>query len=183
MLRCPKGLLVQRGAHLHPSVLWTCGITGGCPRQRGAAALLIPGTAAHFSKLWPRLKREKWLVNWNGKFMVQDWEPGADLQCLAFLLPFSLVAHTLLWTCLIFTLPCVQWHFGFWDIFSSSKESNFFSHQKHINFNLFQEKISQIRAPSWHFETQITVLTSSLLSVIALTGNLSEHFLKALVSL
>lgn len=73
--------------------------------------------------------------------------------------------------------------FWFWDIFSSRKKSNFFFPQTHMNFNLFQEKISQIRAPSWHFETQITILTCSLLSVVALTGLLSELLLKALVSL
>lgn len=156
---------------------------GGVSKAKRAAALLIPGTEAISQKLWPRLEGGKGMVNWDGKFMVWDWEQGGRPKCLVSLFPFFLMAHTVLWPCSTFALPCVQQHFGFLDSFSSSKKKKKFFHQKHMNFNIFQEKISQIRALSCDFETQITILTSSLLNMISLTGLLSEHFLKALISL
>lgn len=119
---------------------------------------LTPGLAT----LWPRLKRGKCLVNWDGKLMVRDWEVGAWLQCLASLPPCSLMAHAVLWPCPTITLPWVfsplvrtcsaTFWFSRYILFQVKKALvwGFFYH-KHTNFNIFQGKISQIRALSCDF--------------------------------
>lgn len=99
---------------------------GGVSKAKRAAALLIPGTEAISQKLWPRLEGGKGMVNWDGKFMVWDWEQGGRPKCLVSLFPFFLMAHTVLWPCSTFALPCVQQHFGFLDSFSSSKKKKIF---------------------------------------------------------
>lgn len=109
--------------------------------------------------------------------MVRDWEPGGWLQCLVSLLPFFLDGpHCSLGLFYLHSAFCsTAFWFPTYILFKQKKQFFFFS-TRNMNFNIFQEKISQIRAPSCDFEAQITILASSLLNVIARTGLLSENF-------
>lgn len=107
-----------------PQCCWACGTTGECPKQRGLLPSWSQGLQPISQKLWPGLKRRKWLVKRDGKFMVLDWEPGADCNVWFFSCLFPWWPHCPLGF-YIHSDSCST-AFLFWDIFSSRKKKQFF---------------------------------------------------------